>query len=309
METRKVQVTGGSTFTVSIPKDWAERNGLSRGETLFMEEDGNTLTVSCSDSKEKRKIEFDGDGGGERLERHVIAAYVDGYSVMRIGCSGRDKEAAKGSVSKLMGTEIIEEGADHIVVEDLLDPFQLDPDRGLKRMHLMARDMHHDAIRSFRCDGMAADVAKRDDEVDRLYLLISRQFSLLEERGGDGHFDTLMCARALERIADHACKVAGNASSCDASRKVRDELAGLSEDMIDLVDSAVTAFHTGSRDGADGVFDRRASLQKGEIRVQKMVLSEPTEAAVREHTILDSIGRSADYSTDIAEAAFNSSLP
>jgi len=31
METRKVQVTGGSTYTVSIPKTWATENDVEEG--------------------------------------------------------------------------------------------------------------------------------------------------------------------------------------------------------------------------------------------------------------------------------------
>ncbi|MFW6449319.1 MAG: AbrB/MazE/SpoVT family DNA-binding domain-containing protein, partial [Halobacteriota archaeon] len=43
METRKVQLTGGSTYTVSLPKPWARRNGIEAGSTLAFLEDGNSL--------------------------------------------------------------------------------------------------------------------------------------------------------------------------------------------------------------------------------------------------------------------------
>jgi predicted acyl esterase len=41
METRKVQVTGGSTYTVSLPKDWATENDVSAGSAvaLYPEDD------------------------------------------------------------------------------------------------------------------------------------------------------------------------------------------------------------------------------------------------------------------------------
>ncbi len=34
METRKVQVTGGSTYTVSLPKEWATENDVSAGSVV-----------------------------------------------------------------------------------------------------------------------------------------------------------------------------------------------------------------------------------------------------------------------------------
>jgi len=44
METRKVQVTGGSTYTVSLPKTWATANDVSSGTTVeFYPEDDELL--------------------------------------------------------------------------------------------------------------------------------------------------------------------------------------------------------------------------------------------------------------------------
>jgi phosphate uptake regulator len=36
METRKVQIIGGSTFIVSLPKKWALENKLKHGDTMFL---------------------------------------------------------------------------------------------------------------------------------------------------------------------------------------------------------------------------------------------------------------------------------
>lgn len=307
METRKVQLTGGSTFTVSLPKPWAERNGISRGDTVFVKESGDSLSISSGGGAGEKKVEIEGSGGSD-LERRVIAAYVNGYREMRVECSGREKEKAKAIVSKLMGTEIIEEGVGHLVVEDLLDPFQLDSRKGLKRMHLMSREMHRDAAASFGDPELAQDVVRRDDEVDRLYLLIARQFSLLRGEGVEDHFEVLMAARGIERIADHADKIARRAAECDASEEVRESITSLSGDTVDMVDIAVSSFHGASPEKAGEVFEARRRMEERERELKKEILEEPTEVAVRENTVLDSLSRSADYATDIAEAAINTSL-
>lgn len=307
METRKVQLTGGSTFTVSLPKDWAERNGITRGDSVFLKESGDSLTISTSGSAGDREVELDASDDAE-LERRIIAAYVNGYRVMRVKCSGEEKEAAKRIVSKLMGTEIIEEGVGHLVVEDLLDPFQLDSRNGLKRMHLMSRSMHEDAVRAFGDEEMARDIVRRDDEVDRLYLLIARQFSLLRGDGTEDQFEVLMCARGIERIADHAYKIAQNAAVSRTSEDVELRIGGLSGEMTGLVDTAVAAFHSADPGRANDVFVERERLEEREQDLKKLILGEPTEEAVRTNTILDSLSRSADYATDIAEAAINTAL-
>lgn len=308
METRKVQVTGGSTFTLSIPKGWAERNGVSRGDPLFIEEEGDRLTVSCKGGGRDTAVEIDGRSDPEALERRIISAYVDGYSVIRINCSAGEKEDVKRVVNLLMGPEIIEEGTEEVVVEDLLDPFRLDPDRAIERMHLMAKSMHEDAIDAFGDEELAEDVVKRDDEVDRLYLFLYRQFSFLGGREADNHFSYAMCARALERVADHASKIARNVNGREFSSELQDDLKGLSGQMLTLVESAVSSLRGPDPREANDVFSVREELEAKEEEVQKSILDEPKKAAVRESIVLDSIGRSADYATDIAEAAINAAL-
>ena len=45
METRKVQLSGGTTYTVSLPKSWAQEHGIDAGSTLslYPNRDGSLL--------------------------------------------------------------------------------------------------------------------------------------------------------------------------------------------------------------------------------------------------------------------------
>ena len=55
-EQRKLQVTGGSTFVLSLPKDWAVRNELKRGSSMIVrEEDGGSLSIAPSKFAKKEK--------------------------------------------------------------------------------------------------------------------------------------------------------------------------------------------------------------------------------------------------------------
>ena len=44
-ETRKVQVTGGSTYIISLPKSWAESSKIQKGDslTLWPRDDGHLI--------------------------------------------------------------------------------------------------------------------------------------------------------------------------------------------------------------------------------------------------------------------------
>ena len=50
-ETRKIQFTGGSTYIISLPKNWIAQNQLKKGSFIRLhEEEGGSLTIVPPDS-------------------------------------------------------------------------------------------------------------------------------------------------------------------------------------------------------------------------------------------------------------------
>ena len=45
MESRKIQKVGAATLTISLPKDWADKRNLKKGDQVFLTEDGEALKV------------------------------------------------------------------------------------------------------------------------------------------------------------------------------------------------------------------------------------------------------------------------
>ncbi len=86
-EQRKLQVTGGSTFILSLPKDWATRNELKRGSSMMLrEEDDGTLTISPTKFEKKEKqdeafIKVSLNDNPDAVMRTAISAYLNGYNV------------------------------------------------------------------------------------------------------------------------------------------------------------------------------------------------------------------------------------
>ena len=66
METRKVQVTGGSTYTVSLPKSWATDQGIEAGsEVEFYPEEGSLfLTPRTETSPTEGTLDVTSPPGG-----------------------------------------------------------------------------------------------------------------------------------------------------------------------------------------------------------------------------------------------------
>ena len=86
-EIRKVQVTGKSTFVVSLPKKWAVSTGITSGSLVHMhpQEDGTLLLTSNGGFAPQGPKTLTIDGRtGEPLIRDIIATYVAGYRVIEL---------------------------------------------------------------------------------------------------------------------------------------------------------------------------------------------------------------------------------
>src|SRR5699024_5208661 len=129
METRKVQVTGGSTYTVSLPKSWATAHGIEAGsEVEFYPEEGSLfLTPRTEESSREGTFDVTGLSGAE-LTRAVVTMYVSGFDVITLETTRIDaaqRRTIRKAAQGLVGLEVIEETADRVSLQDLLDSSEL----------------------------------------------------------------------------------------------------------------------------------------------------------------------------------------
>lgn len=89
-EQRKLQVTGGSTFILSLPKDWAMRNQLKKGSLMMLhEEDDGSLVISPTKFEKKEKqdeafIKVQTSDNPDAIVRTAISAYLSGYNIIHV---------------------------------------------------------------------------------------------------------------------------------------------------------------------------------------------------------------------------------
>src|SRR5712692_10612134 len=183
MDARKVLEMGGS-FLVSIPKDWAKRNGVSKGDTVVVEElSERRLVIRPIEQTEGAPKEVEVEYPREDLTyviNDVTGAYLLGYDIIRV--QGRtvmtrdDRERLKSTIGRLIGLEIIDEDSKKMTLQFLLEPTGLTPERIARRMMGIIEGMIKDTREgvSTRDPKVLALVAERDDELDRLYFLLVR---------------------------------------------------------------------------------------------------------------------------------------
>jgi phosphate uptake regulator len=329
METRKVQVTGGSTFTVSLPKEWARENDVGAGDRVeFFSGDGS-LVMSPAGSEEPTRGQLDvSQYDGENLTRAVMAMYVSGFDVLELSAeriTTEQRRAIRTATQNLVGLEVLEETTSSVVIRDLLDSSELSIHDAVDRMRLISRSMLEDAVTALveNDDDLATDVIRRDDEMDRLWFVVARIFrtALRSPRGAqeigmerEACFDYHSSARQLERIADHAAKIAQTAQDLgELDEPVATSIEAIHEEAAAVVTTAMDALVAeDSQTATELANDAKASILPIDDRSRtiddQLRELEPAEAK-NLGIVVDSLSRTADYGGNIAETALQRAAP
>ena len=328
MEIRKVQITGGSSYIVSLPKQWIRSANIQKNDPvgLIVQPDGSLLvTPKISGESTHRTRVFEVGVATDRtyLLRLLVGAYVAGFTTIRLEAKGRLPpfvlQLVREFTQMAIGQEVVGETDSSITIKDLLNPAEMPFENTIKRMHLLARGMQHDAMAAMRGRDadLAGDVIGRDTEVDRLHWLVARQKNLilidaaLSRRMGippNRAAYYFQVSRIVERIADHATRVAQNALALidreadPATLDLMDEASALA---LEIFSWSMEAFHTGDIRKANATLQRVRDLEEKTGDISTRVLGFEAVAAIPTGQIVDSIRRIGEYSGDICEAVIN----
>jgi phosphate uptake regulator len=315
---RKVQLTGGSTYTVSLPKDWAGNQDIEPGSHVNLYSRGDQLVMTRSRDGPEATEDVTGIEAGERepaaIAHSVASAYIAGCDEIRIEDirSHEQRRVVVRTIRRFVGLEVMTEDEGSMVARTMLDAGDLSPEQTLAQIERTTLEMHHEAIAAVvgADGGVGQQIARQDDDVDRLFALVSRGFqqSLVDPAVTMGEdeltpFEYYMAARQLERVADHAEKIATIAGRLDGKPPddIADELVELGNRSRGIVERAI-----------DGLLD--AEERPGAVVAaaeQLLIEIETTDEQLYEvgvddgyllGLVLDSIERTVQYGVNVAEA-------
>jgi len=317
-----VQKTGTSTLIVSLPKKWANENAIVSGSLLFISQKQNgDLLLSSDKSEPDQIVKLDiGNKYGAPLIRDVIACYLAGYKTVEISShqlTAMQKRDLHSIVNKLIGPEILEETINKVVIHDLLSAEELPADRALKRMKNMTRSMIQDALSSLikMNKELAMDVIQRDNDVDRLNLLIARQFTDILRSGSIKQetlcpisaFNYMQAATNLERMADHASKIAEISSQNDYELPVEmtEEISRLSSTFTTLIDDSISMLLKPDTEKANQLIDKTRQIKKQSMIMTGSFWERDDDEMLIRLVLAGSMERMLDLIINIAELSIN----
>jgi len=331
-ERRKIQLTGRTTYTVSLPKKWILLNQLKKNSPLLIREetDGSLSikppTLNTQETAQEAYLHVSPKESPDALIRKTVASYLVGYNFIHVeGHNGQQLSSRQRSSLKtfarnlLVGTEIVTDSPTELTLQVLLSYPELPVQNALRRMSIIAASMHKESMTALeKLDySLAKDVVKSDDDVDRFNRYIIRQLKMaiqnpriIKEIGLGNARDCLgyrLVTKSVERAADHAVNIAENTMLL--KHRLDDRILKRTIDMSSL---AVSMFEN----AIESLFRSDYNLAEASIEKTKDILTMEKEAvlasqqigveeAANLRLIIESVRRTAEYAAYIAEIVLN----
>jgi Na+/phosphate symporter len=220
-----------------------------------------------------------------------------------------------------VGTEILSDLPQELTLQILLSHTELSVKDALRRMCIIAASMHRDAVSTLAEDNsqLAREIVAMDDEVDRFGLYIIRLLKaavvnagILKEIGLGSPRESLgyrLITKSVERMADHAVKIAENSLALTLmtlDEEVLKELRAVSDTAVGVFEDAVDSLFEGDYSTAEEVMTVALEGRSREAEIVQMIIKKAPPVDVPElRLILESILRTAEYGADIAEVVLN----
>lgn len=331
LEKRRVQLIGGSTYIVSLPKKWVRSVGIEKGSdvALLGQRNGTLVLVPKVESLAGRKeaaVSVSPRTPARWVARSIISNYLNGSDRISVVCRGGKLTPVQVSElkkveRKLVGLETVEESESKVILESMLKIEDLEVWKGIARTHMIASLMQKEAIEALvsRDPSIAENAIRRDDDVDRLYFLGLRQLRQAASNPAIAPslgltpiecLDLQSVIKRIEHIADHAESIAvkvGKLVESKIDQEVLNDLARISEMAQDIHEGAGKALTQGDPNLANRVVNQRAKMKEFCSDFRKRLHGIDVSVNVRINAIVESLERIADYGTDIAEVAINRS--
>jgi phosphate uptake regulator len=321
MEIRKIQKTGGASFTVTLPKKWIYRCKLKdKALVRISEEKAYTLIIKPSGVKKSilRSFLIIDDLNEQAFTRELIAHYISG--VDEIVISGRkitpQKRTTIGIIcGQFIGFELLDISSGKIIIKNVFDPTKFPMSQNLEKIFRITISMLYDSHKALANQDLALanDVIDRDLVVDKLYIAITRQLYVcirndisVEETGLDDidlYFMQNVSTR-IERIADHAVKIAKNVSHADITGTPISTSTTVLNLLISMMEKSLLMVKTLDKSIAHEILDSSEMIEN-------QIYSKKTKKHKSSHAwdvLEDSLDRIRGYIMNMAETTIDQAV-
>ncbi len=268
---RRLVKAGQASHTISLPKEWLEKNKLGKGATLYVHEKSDhelvvTPHLAEQAQADQKTVTIPVEGKAlDTIQREITAAYVNNAGTIDLvgeGIAQHAKEIRR-MLHDFVALEIAEQTATKISAKDLLNLQEISVDKSIKRMDIIVRTMLNDCLATAHGKDLSESVLVRDYDVNRLYFLLTRLLkSALTNPSAAARFTLTpsavlrnwMLVHHIEQLADTIKALCKDCTTIPA--KKREPVAALLQQLAQDYLDTMKAVHENNKELADAVARR-----------------------------------------------------
>ncbi len=276
---RKVIQIAGSTQLVSLPRSWAKRNNIQRGQEVEVQEDGDRIVITTETKSLLVKVDVDISNLEPMTHRLLGSYYRAGVDEIKVTYKNpKMVEVVYDSLSRetLIGVEIINQGENYCVLRYVAGNLE-EFDSLLRRIFLLLINMSEETVRLLK-DG-------RFDAISNLILMertnnrltticrrvINKTPSLCTVTAKVGPM--YMIIETLENLADEYKYVCSHYSKLGDKTKLNSEVLKLFENATSLIRKFYEVFYKFDFEKLKEIKDIREKVIENAHRLFKMKLA------------------------------------
>ena len=188
IDVRKVQLTGGVTYTLSLPKPWIEQMDLSPRDSIRVDwrpSGALRLTPLEMLANQEKIITIKADDiPEESIHDHLMGAYLSGADSIRIIHSKTGNRLLQKQIRRFLrntrGFETMDESDGRIELKCLISAAEMPLNASINRMYSLLTSLTKDiiSVATGQQEVSLTDIDEREAEVDALLYLVERQLSI-----------------------------------------------------------------------------------------------------------------------------------
>src|SRR3989344_7668893 len=175
---RKIIGFGGSSYVISLPKEWIKSHNLSKGDSLNVEEDGGILKRHPQDLKQsstKKEVIINFEGNLRVLKSELFNSYINDYNIINIHKKdiGQYQDKIRELVNNFIAIDVIQVSEDRVIIKDYLNISDVSIYDTIRRIDRIILSMFEDIRSSLNGEiGKEEQLKLKDEDVNRLYNLV-----------------------------------------------------------------------------------------------------------------------------------------
>ncbi|MCK4521587.1 MAG: phosphate uptake regulator PhoU [Nanoarchaeota archaeon] len=305
---RKVIQIANSTQLISLPRKWAVKHGIKKGDEIDVEEQGNKLIIDTEKGVDLERIELDITGlDRSSIMYYMRSAYRKGYDEIaikfddpltthfRLNKKLKVLSIIHTEVNRLVGVEIIKQTENFCLIKDISQSSIKEFDNVLRRIFLLLKDTNNDLMNGLKKrDFVLAETI--EEKHDTITKFVSYCLRLLNKYGYEDSKKTAILYHtiaSLDKITDIMKYVARDTLIYKPTLKKE------SKATLDLINNSMESY-----------FDLFYKFEKNKImdftrnrdQAIKMIKSSSKKISSEEVRLLNTMGGSLEILLDLVEA-------